>query len=230
MASSFEVPSQQSFDLVNGRWIIPKSVTSDSEFKLILTAYEGRNKCRFQKGPGERRSTRDIKLDTFLKLVTGQIKSTCPFNTLVQAITFYGSCEAVRERDFDLLKRILDFLLEYDILTERQYPLLWQEICIRIPAKREVEVARLVRAQRRAEEALVQTRLAEAEREEEEFWNSPEVATELERADRALEKAANPPRQELIVLAGLPEGPDAGLPLPEALETNRSLFESSDLC
>jgi hypothetical protein len=89
-------------------------VTLDAELKLLWTAYEGRNKVRFWKG--EKRSSTDIALDIFLRLVTKQIKSTNPFATLEQAIRFYGLCEAVREQDFDLLKRILDFLVEYHIL------------------------------------------------------------------------------------------------------------------
>jgi hypothetical protein len=59
-----------SFDLVNGKWFIPKSVTADSEFKLLWTAYEGRNKVRFEKG--ECAAANNIHLD-ILKLVFGQI-------------------------------------------------------------------------------------------------------------------------------------------------------------
>jgi hypothetical protein len=52
MASSSNSASipPHSFDLVSGKWFIPKSVTADSEYKLLWTAYEGRNKVRFEKG------------------------------------------------------------------------------------------------------------------------------------------------------------------------------------
>jgi hypothetical protein len=93
MASSSNGFTFQDYDLINGKWIIPASVTSDTEFKLLWTAYEGRNKVRFWKG--EKRSSTDIPLDIFLRLVTGEIKSTNPFATLEQAIRFYGLCNAV---------------------------------------------------------------------------------------------------------------------------------------
>lgn len=107
MTSSSNGFTFNDYDLINGKWIIPPSVTSDAEFKLLWTAYEGRNKIRFWKG--EKGSRTDIPLDIFLKLVTGQIKSTNPFATLEQAIRFYNLCYSVREQDFDLLKRIVDF-------------------------------------------------------------------------------------------------------------------------
>jgi hypothetical protein len=72
----------------------------------------------------------------FLKLVTNQIKSTNPSNTLSQAITFYGLCDSVREQDFDLLKQISDFLLEYKILSEHKWNQLREEITLHIPAKK----------------------------------------------------------------------------------------------
>lgn len=119
MASSSTGFSHHSFDLINGKWIIPTSVSSDSEFKLLWTAYEGRDRVRFLRG--ERGSRTSIPLDIFLRLVTRQIKSTCPAATPSQAIRFYGYCNAVREQDFDLLKRILNFLLEYKIISPGQH-------------------------------------------------------------------------------------------------------------
>jgi hypothetical protein len=35
--------SRNSFDIVNGRWIVPKFVASDPEFSIVLSAYQGRN-------------------------------------------------------------------------------------------------------------------------------------------------------------------------------------------
>jgi hypothetical protein len=115
MASSSTGFSFHSADLIYGRWVIPTSVTGNAEFKLLWTAYEGRSFLCYQRG--ERGSRSNIPLDIFLKLVTGQIKSTNPFSTLEQAIRFYGLCNAVREQDFDLLKHILDFLVQYKILS-----------------------------------------------------------------------------------------------------------------
>jgi hypothetical protein len=215
MASSSIGVTHHSFDLINGRWIIPQLVTSDREFRLLWTAYEGRNRRRFLRG--ERGSRTDIPTDLFLKLVTGQIKSTNPFSTLSQAITFYGFCNAVREQDFDLLKRIIDFLLEYEIISLGQHSQLKDEICRRIPAKRAAETIRLARAQRAREEALARQR---AEREEEEFWNSPEVEAEVARAEVAHQVA--PPAQELVVLAGPPGGAESGAPPVEPLERGHS--------
>jgi hypothetical protein len=135
MASGSTGFAFHSADLINGRWIIPSSVTGDAEFELLWTAYEGRSLSRYQRG--ERGSRSNIPLDIFLKLVTGQIKSTNPFNTLEQAIRFYGLCNSVREQDFDLLKHILDFLVQYKILTVEQRSRLRSEISLGIPAKRE---------------------------------------------------------------------------------------------
>jgi hypothetical protein len=200
MASSSTGVTHHSFDLINERWIIPQLVTSDREFRLFWTAYEGRNRRRFLRG--ERGSRTDIPTDLFLKLVTGQIKSTNPFSTLSQAITFYGFCNA--EQDFDLLKRILDFLLEYKIISLGQHLQLKDEICRRIPTKRAAGTIRLARAQRAREEALARKR---AEREEEKFWNSPEVVVEVARAEVAHRVA--PPAQELVVLARPPGGAES---------------------
>jgi hypothetical protein len=189
MAFSSTGVTHHSFDLINGRWIIPTLVASDNEFRLLWTAYEGRNKVRFQRG--ERGSATNIPLDLFLKLVTRQIKSTNPFSTLSQAITFYGLCNAVREQDFDLLKRISDFLLDYEIILARQHSQLRDEICSKIPAKRTAETIRLVRAQRASEEALARQRALEEQ--EEAFWSSPEVAAKLAKAETAPLRASCPP-------------------------------------
>jgi hypothetical protein len=133
-------------------------------------------------------------LDTFLKLVSNDIRCSDIFNTLSQAITFYVFCSAVREQDFDLLKRILNFLVEYNILSEERRSLLRDEISIRIPANRAAETARLARAQRTAQEVLAQQR---AEEEDEAFWASPAVQAEVAQAERAHEAPSNPPAQEL---------------------------------
>lgn len=214
MASSSTGFTFQSFDLVNGRWIIPASVTSDSKFRLLWSAYEGRNKIRFQR-PGERGSRTSINLDLFLKLVTRQIKSTNPFATLSQAITFYGRCNAVKEQDFDLLKRISDFLLEYDLISSSHHSALRDEISLRIPSKRIAEIIRLAKAQKDAEEALARQKAEEEE--EERFWSSPAVAEEVARAETAHQVA--PPSQELVVLSRPSE---SGVPPIEPLERGRS--------
>lgn len=216
MASSSTGVSHHSFDLINGRWIISMLVTSDAEFKLLWTAYEGRNRVKFERG--ERRSRTDIPLDIFLRLVTRQIRSTNPVSTLSQVITFYGFCNAVREQDFDLLKRISDFLLDYDIISAGQHSRLRDEICSKIPAKRAAETIRLVRARRQREEALA--RQQAEEREEEAFWSSPEVLVEVARAETAHQTV--PPVQELVVLAGAPGGPELGMPPIEPLESGHS--------
>jgi hypothetical protein len=76
-------------------------------------------------------------------------------------------------------------------------------------------VARLARSQKEREEALA--RRAAEEEAEAAFWINPEVIAELAQAERALEPPPAPvaPAQELIVLAGPPEGPDSGLALVE---------------
>jgi hypothetical protein len=211
--------SPHSFDLVSGKWIIPKSVTADAEFRLPWAAYEGRNKVRFERG--ERLSASNIQLYIFLKLVTKQIRSINPFSTLSQAITFYGLCSFVRERDFDLLKRISDFLLEYKILSEHKGNQLRDEIAIRIPAKRAVETVRLARRQRLAQEALAQL---QAEKVDKEFWNSPEVAEELAVAEKALDPSENPPAQELVVLTRPPAAAETGEPPIVPLEGQSPLL------
>lgn len=214
MASSSQGFSYHNFDLINGKWIILASVTSDAEFKLTWTAYEGRDKICFWKG--ERGSSNSIHLDIFL-LVTRQIKSTNPFKTLEQAIRFYGLCNLVREQDFDLLKRISDFVVEYHLLSEEHRDLLRTEISLRIPAKRAADIARLVKKRKESEEALA-LRLAE-ERKEEDFWASPEVAAEVARAERAhLKSRPALPLQELVVLTG----PQPGQPPIEPLESGHS--------
>jgi hypothetical protein len=212
VASSSTGFTFQSFDLVNGRWIISASVTSDSEFRLLWSAYEGRNKIRFQRG--KRGSRTSINLDLFLKLVTRQIKSTNPFATLSQAITFYGRCNAVKEQDFDLLKRISNFLLEYDIISSSHHSALRDEILLRIPSKRTAEIIRLAKAQKDAEEALA--RQNAEEEEEERFWSSPAVAEEVARAETAHQVA--PPSQELVVLS---RSSESGVPPIEPLERGR---------
>jgi hypothetical protein len=182
---------------------------------LLWTAYEGRSLPRFQRG--ERGSRSNIQLDIFLKLVTGQIKSTNPFSTLEQAIRFYGLCNSLREQDFDLIKHILEFLVQYKILNVEQRSGLRSEISLRIPAKREAKIAKLGRAQNEKEEALAK-RVAE-EQEEERFWNDPEVVAEVARAEVAhLEANLHPPLQELVVLAGPPGGSDSAMPPVEPLE------------
>lgn len=64
-------------------------------------------------------SANNTNRDNFLKLVTGQIKGN-PYNIINQAIVFYGFCSALEEKDFELLKRIITFLEEYDLITEGQ--------------------------------------------------------------------------------------------------------------
>jgi hypothetical protein len=55
-----------------------------------------------------------------------QIKSTNPFSTIEQAIRFNGLCNVVREQDFDLLKHIIDFLVQYNF-PERRTALSFEE-------------------------------------------------------------------------------------------------------
>jgi hypothetical protein len=43
MASSSTPSVHNSLDIINGRWIIPKAVTDDAEFRLLWSAYEGRD-------------------------------------------------------------------------------------------------------------------------------------------------------------------------------------------
>lgn len=223
MASGSEGLSRNSFDLLNGRWIVPKSVTSDPDFRLVWTAYEGRNRARFLRG--ETSSSNNIRLDTFLKLVTNNIRCPDIYNTLSQAITFYGFCSAVREQDFDVLKRILNFLVEYNILSEEKRSRLREEISIRIPAKRAAETARLARAQRTTQEALAQQR---AEEEDEAFWNSPAVQAQVTLAETALENPSIPPSQELVVLASPEPGVPPNRPL-KSIEPSRVLISAEEL-
>jgi hypothetical protein len=115
---------------------------------------------------GETSSSNKVHRNTFLKLVTNNIRCPDIYNTHSQAITFYGFCSAVREQDFDLLKRILNFLVEYNILSEERSSWLREKISIWFSAKRAAETARLVRAQRTTQEALAQQR---AEEEDEAF-------------------------------------------------------------
>jgi hypothetical protein len=117
-SSSTDVTRSQSFDMINGKWIVLSAITADPEFRLLWKAYEGRDRRRFLRG--ETRAKNDENLDTFLKLASNQIHSTNPFGTLYQAIVFFGLCSQVREQDFDLLKRIFDFLVEYHILKEER--------------------------------------------------------------------------------------------------------------
>jgi hypothetical protein len=210
VASSSKGSSPHSYDLVSSRWIIPKAVIADPEFQLIWTAYEGRNKVRFQRG--ERGSATNIPPDIFPKIVSNEIHSINPYGTLSQAIVFYGLCSAVREQDFDLLKRIINFLVEYHILSEAKRSQLRDKISIRIPAKRKADIARLARIQRTAQEALVQW---QAELADEAFWQSPEIAAELARAETAHIEPAAPsaPSQELVVRAGPPAGSETGPPV-----------------
>jgi hypothetical protein len=133
--------------------------------------------------------------------------------TLSHAIVYYGLCSAVREQDFDLLKRIIDFLVEYNILSDERRARLREEISIRIPAKRVVETARLARRQRTAEEALAQR---QAELADEAFSASPEVQAEVAAAERALEPVPTLPSQDLVVL------PDPSGPPIEPLERGHS--------
>jgi hypothetical protein len=114
MASSSSPSAHNSFDIINGRWIIPMSITGDAEFRLLWCAYEGRDRARFLREESSARN--NTNLDIFLKLVTNNIRSTNPEATYSQAIVYYGLCSAIREQDFDFLKRIIDFLVEYNIL------------------------------------------------------------------------------------------------------------------
>jgi hypothetical protein len=198
-SSSTGTSKSQGFDIINGKWIIHSAVTGDPEFRLLWTAYKGRNRVRFLREETEAKN--DASLDTFLKLASNKIHSTNPFGTLYQAIVYYGLCSSVREQDFDLLKSILDFFVEYHILTEARKDQLREEISIRVPAKRAADTARIARRQRTAEEALAQRH---AELADEAFWESAEVKAEVEQAEKALETPSVAPSQELVVLAGGP--------------------------
>lgn len=198
-------------------------MASDPEFSLVLSAYQGRNRVRFLRE--ETSASNNIQLDTFLKLVSNHICCSDIFNTLLQAITFYGFCSTVREQDFDLLKRILNFLVEYNILSEERRSLLRDEISIRIPAKRAAETARLARAQRTAQEALAQQR---AEEEDEAFWALPAVQAEVAQAERAHEAPSILAAQELVVLAGPEPGVPPIRPL-EPIEPSRILISAEEL-
>lgn len=145
--------------------------------------------------------------------MTGQIKGN-PYNVINQAIVFYAFYSAIEEKDFELLKRIIAFLKEYDLITEGQ------ELALRRnPSKRAAEVIRLARAQYAAHEALARERAQRAaeaarraEREEEEYWNSPEVLSELAEAETAHLQRTSNPAQDLIVLAE--PSPDLEPPIP----------------
>jgi hypothetical protein len=107
--------------------------------------------------------------------------------------------------------------VEYKILSEEHRSQLRQEISLRIPAKREAEIKKLLRKRKASQEALVQ-RLVE-EQEEETFWNSSEVLAEVAKVEVAhLEGTANPPSQDLVVLAS----PGSGVPPIQPIESGRT--------
>jgi hypothetical protein len=107
-----------------------------------------------------------------------------------------------------LLKRLITFLKEYDLISKGQESALRSEFSTRIPEKRAAEVIRLARAQHAAQEALARERAQraaeaarKAKREEEEYWNFPEVLAEVAAAETAHLQRSSNPAQELIVLA-----------------------------
>lgn len=179
---------------------------------------------RFQRG--DCGSATDIPLDIFLKLVSNEIHSTNPYGTLSQTIVFYGLCLAVREQDFDLLKRIINFLVEYHILSEAKRSQLRDEISTTDSSQEESRHCRLARNQRTAQEALLQR---QAELAYEAFWESPEIAEELARAKTAHIEPAAPlaPSQELVVLAGPSAGSETGPPVEPLKRPGTPLLKSA---
>jgi hypothetical protein len=83
MASSSQGVTHDAVDFLFGRWKVPRIIATDSEFRLILSAYEGRNRPAFLRG--FRDSANNIDRDIFLKLATEQIKCN-PYNIINQAI------------------------------------------------------------------------------------------------------------------------------------------------
>lgn len=134
------------------------------------------------------------------------------FSTLDNAILAFERSRHVTSRDFELLKKLFYFVFDYNLICERQWGLLLDNISIRQQDREGVETRAKAGKQLREwaaakqkedEETLKRKREEEAVFEEEAIQAVAEAEKDAKRSPtRASGSAVAPPRQSLFMLAG----------------------------
>lgn len=173
------------------------------EFVTLAHAFEGRSRTAFDQGL--QRSGHPPR-DTFLRLVNRKIpglNSSVIFSTLDSAIHIFGRSCYIVSRDYDLLKKLVSFAFDYDLIAEEQQGQLREEIGIRQRDLEGVETRRAAARQLQQQEAD-----SKRKREEEALFEEEAVRASLEAEKKfkpspseASGSAAPSSNQSLFVIA-----------------------------
>lgn len=132
---------------------IPIVLGHDKEFKTLVLAYQGQSKAAYDQGLlGSNWEPRDV----FLKLVRKKIPTfnvSVIFSTLHKAIRIFQISSYIYSRDYDLLKKLVNLVFEYNLICDTQWGVLLDEISTRQRDKVGVETQELAARLQRAEQA-----------------------------------------------------------------------------
>lgn len=211
MASSSAIELTGSYSCLG--YQIPIILGHDEEFKTLILAYEGHHKTSYDQGLTA--STWEPR-DVFLKLVRKKIPGinvSVIFSTLDKAIRIFQSSSYITSRDYDLLKKLVGLVYTYNLICERQWGRLLDEISIRQKDKRGQETQelaeRLQREERAKQAAKEEQESRKRKREEEALFEEEAIKAGVEAEERtetspseASPSAAPSSDQSLFVIAG----------------------------
>lgn len=187
-------------------YLIPIVLGHIAEFLTLAHAFEGQNKAAFDQGL---QSSSHPPRDTFLRLVNRRIpglNASVIFSTLDSAIHIFERSSYIRSRDYELLKKLVRFAFQYDLIAEEQQAQLREDIKIR---QRDLEGVETQRAAARQLQAQQADAIAKRKREEEALFESEAVKASIE-AEKKLKPSpseasgsvAPPPTESYFCIAG----------------------------
>lgn len=174
------------------------------EFLTLAQAFEGRSKAAFDQGL---QSSSSPARDTFLRLVNKKIpglNSSVIFSTLDSVIHIFERSCYIDSRDYDLLKKLVRLVFDYDLIFEEQQAQLREDIGTRQRDLEGVETRRAAARQLQAQQEVASKR----KREEEALFEEEAVRASIEAEkkyksspEEASGSAAPPASQSLFVIA-----------------------------
>lgn len=219
-SSSTSTGPTGSFTVCQG-FNIPISLGHSPEFMTLCKAFDGRSRTAYNNGF---QSSPIPSRDTFLRLANKKIPGfnvSVIFSTLDTAIVAFERSSYVTSRDFELLKKLAYFVFDYNLICERQWGLLLDNISIRqkdregveTQAKADKQLREWAAAKRKEEEETLKRKREEEALFEEGAVRAAEEAEKKHKRSptRASGSAAASPRQSLFVLAG--RDPITGAPI-----------------
>lgn len=173
---------------------VPNALGQNVEFLTLCNAYEGRSKAAYDQGIQESPFYNDNR-NTFLCLVRKRSLNVSQiFSTLHTAIRTFQTSNSIASRDYDLIRKLVDFVYGYNLICDTQWPLLRDEIHLRqrdLKGQEAQALAQRLQRERVASRARIVEEALERAREEEALFDR-----ECIEATIAAERRANPSPSE----------------------------------